>query len=199
MTQNWQLEFKLTVNISGCYPPGYLADPAESQYGNNAFSINLEDILSDYMQSRPDKEGKAAFLKMGGTLRYQHEICYVVIVCMEGDMEHIPSITGPTPPFYPNGLVDNHGRVVVDRSATPTFTIKSILKSVPKVNEAGYDKYDWEQLVFSFYYPTEDQALVCTKVNISEVKHQMCTSTMPNPAGGRWVCPNKLGLPKKTE
>lgn len=181
---------------SGSYAPGYLASPVGSCYGNNAFSIGLQDILSDYKQSRPDKPGKEICLKIGGTLRYRHEICYVVMVCMENDIRHVPNITGPTPPFDPNGLVDEHG-LVVDYSATPNFIIQSIVRKV------GYDYYDWEQLAFSFYFPKEGQALMSTNVEVSmnSVTHNppRCTSTIPKPAGGSWVCPNMLGKPKKTE
>ena len=195
------LSIKVNRNqASGSYASGYLSIPVGSSYGNNAFSIKLKDILIDYKWSRPDRAGKEVCLKVGGTLRYRHEICYVAMVCMEGDIEHIPNITHHTPPFDPNGLVNDYG-TVVNYSATPTFTIQSIVRNVRMDigGGRGYDSYDWEQLAFGFYFPEQGQELVCVNVKVTSVKHDppQCTSTIPTPGG--WFCPNKLYQAKLTE
>ena len=72
--------------VKGRYVPGYLAAEPESPYGSVAFSIQLSDILRDYEKAR-NIQGARVCLKVGGTLRYRKEICYVVIVCLKDDNE----------------------------------------------------------------------------------------------------------------
>ena len=193
---NKLLEIVRDNHMAGRYAPGYLAEDTGSSYGNRAFSISLADILSDYKGSRNDCRGAEVCLKVGGTLRYRYEICYVVVVCMQGDtLGSMPNIDNTsTGPFICNGLVDANG-MVVDYTQTPEFRAQSIVK---KFNR---DLFSWEQLVFAFYFPDQDQVLQCTNVQESEVKHDgrnepkcKCTSTRPDPANprGKWQCPNKI-------
>ena len=172
-------------NSRGKYVPGYLAKETGSQYGNRGFSIKLETILHDYQRARdqPARDQQArgsadVCLKVGGTLRYRHEICYVVVVCTtEDDLklgdQKIPNIDDGSTPFIPNGMVNGNG-VVVNYDKKPNFMARSIL-SYEKPNY-----YSWEQLVFAFYFPNPEQKLCCTKVDVSEVKHN------PPPC---WKCP----------
>ena len=150
--------------------------------------MTLEDLLNNYRNSRADVQGKIC-LKMGGTLRYQYEICYVVIVYIEGDnVGGMPAITTRSmPQFNPNGLVDDRG-IVVDIKAIPDFSIKSIVK---KNND---ENYDWEQLVFGLYFPAH--TLRCAEVSEQEVAHEPppCTAKerpVMQGRGANWVCPNR--------
>lgn len=187
---------------AGRYAPGYLAKKTGSPYGNRAFSISFTDILSDYKRSRNDVHPDAdteVCLKVGGTLRYRYEICYVIVVCMQGDdLGTMPNVKGNTPSFVHNGLLDENG-VVVDYSKTPEFTAQSIVKSMitgfdPVFGRNVYDNFSWEQLVFAFYFPNQDQVLQCKNVQQSKVQHDppTCTSKRPPPDNewDSWYCPN---------
>ena len=66
-------------------------------------------------------------LKKAGTLHYKHEICYVIMVAMEGDVaiQCFPSMYDE-PCFQHNGLIDNNGKLS-DKDAIPNFLIKHAL------------------------------------------------------------------------
>ncbi|XP_064402801.1 uncharacterized protein LOC135348504 [Halichondria panicea] len=164
--------------INGRYVPGYLAAEPESPYGSVAFSIELPDILRDYKKAR-NIQGARVCLKVGGTLRYRKEICYVVIVCLKDDNElgDMPSIAGPKfPQFVSSDLVDSNG-FVIDHNKAPEFNATSIIKSEilgedpTGKNMYVYDHYSWEQLVFAFYFPTRGENLVCTQVTKTDYQH----------------------------
>ena len=68
----------------------FMSIARESRYGNNGFVVNFKDLLKFYQESRNDIaniEDQALFLRVGGTLRYRYEICYVVIVCTKHDIQ----------------------------------------------------------------------------------------------------------------
>ena len=178
---------------NGRYVPGYLATKPQSPYGSVAFSIELSDILKYYKRARKSDQGAEVCLKVGGTLRYRHEICYVVIVCLKDDeLGDMPRrIAGHKfPQFVSNGLVDNKG-IVIDRNMTPEFIATNIIKSArndngkPKRGQRyAWDNYSWEQLVFAFYFPTGGENLVCKGVTKTSYEHfdencQKCKNTTP--------------------
>ena len=64
----------------------------DMEVANSFFS--LPDLLTSYKESGTDcTTGKVCFMK-AGTLSYKYEICCVIMVAMEGDMEDqvFPSI-----------------------------------------------------------------------------------------------------------
>ncbi len=115
---------------NGCFVPGYLATPPDSPYGNVAFSIQLSDLLQSYVKARAETEHESMVcLKVGGTLRYRKEVCYVVIMCLENELTELPSLGGPEfPQFISNGFVNSKG-MVTDPYKTPYFKASSIIKS----------------------------------------------------------------------
>lgn len=173
------------------YAPGYLAEDTGSPYGNKAFSIRLEDILRDYQSSRSIHS--KITLRIGGTLRYRYEICYIVMVSLKNDnLQNFLPISRARPPLNPNGITDARG-VVVNYKAIPRFKIQSTVRCEL---DGGYEYYDWENLAFCFYFPNEHQRLRCTNVSVSDICHDppMCIATIPT-EDGRY-CPNDLGRPK---
>ena len=154
---------------NGRYVPGYLDHPTESRYGDQAFSTSLSQILQDYYTARC---GQTPCLKVGGTLCYQYEICYVVIVCTRKDKLDMPSITTSSSQF-----VANDKGFVIDYEEIPEFNVTSIIrKKKAGVDPTGrrkylYKRFNWEQLTFAFYFPERDQHLVCKDVDMSVVSH----------------------------
>lgn len=156
---------------------------AGSGYGNNAFIISLSDILDDYQKARAHGTDRVC-LKVGGTLRYRHEICYVVVVCMEGELDDMPIVDENNEVFDHRGLLDTNG-VVVDRSKTPQATTTD--------KTSGYS---WENVAFGFYFPEQQQQLVCAANNIEwiKVRHdpENCLKKKPRKKFEKSMCPNLL-------
>ncbi len=180
----------------GYYVADYLKyDVPSSRYGNNSYSLAFPDLLTSYQRARDDKPEGEIQLKVGGTLLYKQEICYVVMVGLKGDEElrSIPSMGDYEycRPFQHNGLITSKG-VIFDQQKVPNFRASSIVSSLEDI------KFNWEQLVFALYFPNPEQELTCQKelVQTSSVDHSYCISTQPPPNGGKWVCPNKLSRKK---
>ena len=169
----------------------YLTSPVCSRYGNNEFIVPFHDVMSRYKISRTDCGVKNVYLKLGGTLRYKLEVCYVIIVAMEEDitddeeLKELPSVHNK-PPFIHNGCIDEDGKVINEEK--PSFEISHIFSNTI-----------WDTLAFGFYFPRHSRlSLKCPKdfCKITEIEHEFCTSTKPPRGGGKWVCPNKNPLTK---
>lgn len=171
----------------------YLKIQPTSHYGNHEFYGSFENILYFYSKSRRSIPTDI-YLKVGGTLRYRYEICYVIIVCTQNDLIALIGFPNIHPreshPFDSNGLVDRDGRITNPKAVPkfrPQFTVNYMKKNL-----------SWENIAFAFYFPTqEDQYLVCHRSMIShkEIKHTRCISTQPVRGQGEkkiWKCPNDL-------
>lgn len=162
--------------------------PPKSRYGNNAFTIGFSELLQSYGSSRTDffdQERRHVYLRVGGTLRYKYEICYIVIVCLQQDHNLNDLATIDTKDIIDHkGLVER-GRVV-DYQQTPDFKARYIVSSMS--NGGQYHSFSWEQVVFALYYPSEELKLYCNKDKVTEklIEHPFCISTR----GGR--CPNLI-------
>ena len=168
-----------------------LSPEPRSRYGNNAFSIKLSDLLLSYKRSRTDiDERRHVYLRVGGTLRYKWEICYIVIVCLQQDhtLNDLPEIEDANDIIDHNGLINRQGKVV-DYWQTPEFKAKYIVTSM-KDDRGRYHSFSWEQVVFALYYPSDDLVLQCKEGQIKEgtVDHsdRICISTRNR------VCPNNI-------
>ena len=148
----------------------------ESRYGNYGFVVNFKDLLKCYQESRTDIatiEDRALFLRVGGTLRYCNEICYVVIVCTKHDRElqdYYPSLNSYKDIFDHKGLLLPSGQIETiffESKETIDFKIKHPIKCVP---DRQYTCY--EIPAFAFYYPETSNAstLKCPLGKVEEVK-----------------------------
>ncbi len=145
--------------------PHYLRNPPSSPYGNNEFSGELTDILTYYRDSRKiysvcpetDQPLPDTYMLPGGTLRYQHEICYVIIVCTQEDLFQVQSQIAASdicsePVVNLNGLVDENYKIIdYGGSKIPQLSFHFIST-----------KESWENLAFAFYFPEKKQ-LSCPK------------------------------------
>ena len=164
----------------------FVSPEPKSRYGNKSFSIDFSKLLLSYQESRTDvQEGGNVFLRVGGTLRYKWEICYVVIVCLQHDR-----VFNDWPTLDEQDVLDHKGLVqqgmVVDYLRTPVFKTKYIVTSLNGVN--GWQNFSWEQMVFALYYPRKDMLLWCGAEDMKEelVNHSFCISTRNR------QCPNDL-------
>ena len=94
----------------------FAAYPPKSRYGNNAFIIGFSELLQSYGSSRTDfldQERRHIYLRVGGTLRYKYEICYIVIVCLQQDHNLDDLATIDTKDIIDHKkLLDERGKVV---------------------------------------------------------------------------------------
>ena len=158
----------------------FLKDKPDSRYGKHEFIISFQDLLTSYTQSRTDCIDQKVCLKNAGTLRYKYEICYVIMLAMEGDVaiQDFPSMYGE-PLFQHNGLIDNNGRVI-DRHITPNFILRHLFTHYENhyhdffTGEAKthYINHGWETLAFALFFP-KNKVLECSSrlCNEEEIDH----------------------------
>lgn len=166
----------------------FAAHPPKSRYGNNAFTIGFSELLVSYRRSRTDiqERNNIIYLRVGGTLRYKYEVCYVVIVCLQPDhcFDDLDTIDK-------QDIIDHKGLVdrgkVVDYQKTPEFKAKYIISNMKN------QSFSWEQVVFALYYPSKGFTLRCNKDEITQrnIEHRFCISTRSVPGGSR-LCPNQI-------
>ena len=182
------------IRLKSYYVPSYLREPSASHYGNNSFSTSFKDLLLSYQRSRKDKRNCKVQMKIGGTLLYENEICYVAVIGLEGDrdLQLLPALGDHEDcrPFQHNGLIDSAG-VVINFEAIPEFRAFFIVSAVEN------NEFNWEQLVFALYFPDSTHALECPTSIITRttVEHRFCISTQPTNPRDRystWLCPNKV-------
>jgi hypothetical protein len=170
-------------------PPMYMQSPPKSLYGNREFSGDICKLLQCYQTSHRSKKLPDVYLLQGGTLRYSHEICYVVIVCTEELTREPYSLTGYPPlscnsVLDPCGLTDVNGKVIdFSGKKTPILHPKNLSTAE-----------SWESLAFAFYFPFAGQELRCNVGDLAEgtISHDRCLKTVPPRPRTPWVCPNDL-------
>ena len=150
----------------------YLSNPRESPYGNKGYAVSFKDLLRCYLQSRKDvDDDRVVTLRVGGTLRYRYEICYVVIICTnhDHDLKRLyPSLSSSSDLFDHKGMVQKNGQVkdiFFTSQQTIDFKPQYIIKCTPKRNYS-----DYETPAFAFYYPkdSDSSSMVCTESLVTE-------------------------------
>ena len=147
------------------YVANYLTHPSKSFYGNRVFYAAFSDLLDAYVKSRRSRH---VFIKIGGTLRYTGEICFVLIVCTENDELDFPALGTNNEYFEINGLVNDDGRVI-DRNAIANFHPRHIIQWARE--DGNTQSYSYITPAFAFYYPDENGMLVLEDAMCHEVKH----------------------------
>ena len=161
------------AQIAGVFPQGdyyvvnYLKSPSDSIYGNNVFYADFSDLLDAYVKSRRSRH---VFIKIGGTLRYRGEICFVLIVCTKNDQLDFPPLGQNNEYFEINGLVNGNGRVI-NCKAIANFHPRHIIQWAREDGRKG--SYSYITAAFAFYYPDEDGMLVLegAKCREAEIVH----------------------------
>ena len=122
-----------------------------SVYGTIAFTTSMNTLLESYKKGFPIPN-QLRFIK-AGTLRYRNEICYVIVVTVDGALL-------PTSPTIPQ-----------DKAMVETIKLPFVALHHQRTGQKLW--CSWEQTVFAFHYPHAYQALQLppSKVNINPVKH----------------------------
>ena len=155
------LEYQLPQDVTdavhsleqmGTYVAGYVKTPPESSYGNNAFCVTLHNLLKSYADSRQCSLPKI-HLKIGGTLWYRCEVCYVIIFCTKDDLKTLSKFKDITR-HEDNGVLDPNGLVGQDGGginpgAIPTFSPQHVVSWYGGTRKS----ISWEGIAFALYFP----------------------------------------------
>ena len=149
----------------------YCDGQANSIYGGKSFSCSIKDLIGSYKQSR--NGSNYIYFKKAGTLRYMHEICYVILVCTEKDLrnEDISSMPGAGQPDINMGREVKYFNLgdesitpdgeLLRMALTPEFTseypIRAIYTGSRKDRLGRF--YSWDTLNFAFYFPNQQGQL----------------------------------------
>ena len=130
---------------------------SDSMYGPVKLSLDFEHLCDSYVQSIAPGQKKYLLYKIGGTLRYKKEVCYVIVVCIAKD--------GVDPlPDLPN--LDDLSKLSIRQSSSYFWG-----GPIPK----GGVGVSWDHYVFALYYPdnhpTKTLTLDPPKVEITGVQH----------------------------
>ena len=164
--------------IPGLVEANYLKDMPDSRYGNCEFIVSHTNLMASYKQSRQTNctTDKNVCFKKAGTLHYKYEICYVIMVAMEGD------------------IVDRIFDDVAGSGQFLHFKINHPFTSYTDKFTKSCVSYSWETLAFGLYFPDNPESVLqCRKDYCIEKKidHSFCTATKPSVFNQyNWVCPN---------
>ena len=143
---------KLGVN----FKPSSLFTP-DSMYGTVKLSLDFQTLRSSYVQSIAPGQLSNVRYKVGGTLRYKKEVCYVIVVCVAKD--------GVDPlPDFPN--LDDLSNLSIKQSSSYFYG-----GPIPQ----GGVGVSWDHYVFALYYPNDHPTKTLTLdpivVTITGVEH----------------------------
>ena len=169
------------------YVSSLFSSPPSSVYGSRRISITSRDLLYSYQGGFAYKNSRHSRLQFrnGGTLRYKHEICYVVIVCAEGHFNGADDDYPVMDAFNIDYEANRRIRNVGDWRVTITNCI----------TWAQGDSYSWDHFVFAFHYPTSEGRM-CLPSGLTvheDIDHKFCFKKKELiPGTNKWVCPDKL-------
>ena len=124
--------------------------PYKSQYGNKKISGDITKLLQCYQEARFQRYLPKIEFRCGGTLRYNRQICKVIIVCPEGELREYPILygIGYRPTYNAESQIQSCGRL--------KLTIQNGVMS-------SGTRYSWDTYAFAFYFPSEDYVMKCPK------------------------------------
>ena len=160
---------------------GTSTGPPSSMYGSEKLTISFKSVLGTFKCGQTGDRDADVFFRVGGTLRYKKEICYVIVVHTDkasAEIKALPPLKNTTN-FKLKGFLDKDGRVA-DWKATPAFTSKS------------YSNGSFDHFAFAFYYNNSDKPLRLekSKVEKSQVKHTQCIRSFLPEGATKWCCPD---------
>ena len=137
----------------------FLFDEGSSMYGTVKITMNFDRLIYYYAESIAPNQKEKVRYKVGGTLRYQKEVCYVIIVCVFKDGKD------PLPDFPTLNDLSN----LVIRQPYNYFIIR----------DRDNISVSWDHYVFALYFPPNDDpkeqpsfTVDPYAVNITGVEHR---------------------------
>ena len=125
-----------------------------SMYGTVKLSLKLRDLIECYATSR-SKDSKKVLYKVGGTLRYTKEVCYVIIVCVDTD-DKLSALE----------TIDKSQSLVIKQPYS-FFYGGGLQQSVA---------VSWDHYAFALYYPEQETLKICIE-KVHLVEHYCFKST----------------------
>ena len=156
-----------------------------SRYGSMAIYGSIKYVFEHYQRSLPKDPltGKLPKieLRIGGTLRYKCEVCYIIIVCKEKE----PTLPYDKYPMWPE----------VEKIQFNSDDVVSYVHSIEVKNIKGAaSDNSWNHHVFGFHFPDGQHQMICPKSVFKDKKmihpNYMCIKKRPQ--GGEWICPDKI-------
>ena len=167
--------------------------PYKSIFGNKKISGNITKLLQCYQEARSrwfygrSRLPKIVF-RCGGTLRYNHQVCKVIIICREDELHDYPIFysIGYCPIYNAESQIQSCGQL--------KLTIQNGVMSSSRT------RYSWDTYAFAFYFPSEDYVMKCPKsvpspfcipdFELTDIEHDTIRCL-------RGSCPNWSYVPKK--
>ena len=153
------------------FVPDYLNVNPRSWYGNHAFVCRFERLLTAYANARGIGIGNI-YIRKGGTLRYELEICYVLIICTDNDDDELADFDPlqlKSPEFQTNGLIRADG-CLENPAAIANFYPRCIISWAAKTIKRTYS---YENVAFAFYFPEDGSSMVVVG-DRKIVDHNLC-------------------------
>ena len=160
---------------------------SSSCYGNVKFSGYIRQLLQCYQKAYNNINPLPRVqFRCGGTLRYNYEICKVVIVCTE---IHYPQPQDEFPLMW-----EDHDIKYRDGRITFVKPLDVVIRNI--ISKKNDKFYSWDTYAFAFYFPDDTYKLLCPTSELferSEVRHYKCHVSQPDPKNGnKFTCPNLL-------
>ncbi|XP_019850535.1 PREDICTED: uncharacterized protein LOC109581147 [Amphimedon queenslandica] len=170
-----------------CRPSTPFTSPHDSPYGKNMIYGQFEDVLATYQASFPlDHNGQypTIELRVGGTLRYKFEVCYVIILCKSGvkELEQYPM------------WEEGRNKIKFDKTNNIVRIIDPINIRLNSSIKSSYGtNCSWDHFVFALYFDG-DEEMICHEEIFDHqlINHSKCLKKKPPGAYKKFVCPDKL-------
>ncbi len=170
------------INVSDLF-----SNPRSSVYGDRMISTTSLHLLQSYQDGFIDDVGHYPDLQFrnGGTLRYKHEICYVVIVCAK---DRFTGADDDYPVMDAFNIVyaQQDNRVIETVERDWHVTIKNGITQVWQQRHPPirYKDFSYDHYVFAFHFD-EYQTMTIQPNDANDVEnviHSVCINQRCNPA-----------------
>ena len=129
-----------------------------SRYGTVAFRVDFQTLLQAYINAYNQNGDVEVIFKTGGTLRYQREICKVIIVCAKIDGRD------PLSDFPPMAIDLSQPELHITCGITGGYHYLNFNTLVDR----DCFNCSWDNYTFAFHFPTEhDQELVLDNEHVT--------------------------------
>lgn len=159
------------------------SDPPTSIYGSKKISVMSFYLFRSY-QAQFFQDGKYPMLEFrnGGTLRYKREICYVTIVCAQGQFK------GPLDKQYPQ--VEGFP-ITYNNDGSVYFVTKWKINIRNGIKAINGKAISWDHHVLAFHYPNGGMRMILQQGNVKEekVEHNFCLKGRY--INGKFICPDR--------